>query len=107
MKDRWGWIVAGAFVALGVVLVIWYQLRGDRTAARKAAVDMMVEWHAKDIATKKARVKELQKDFDANEVKIRELEGTLYTKKKELGRQFESAGLNANEIAERFRRIAV
>jgi hypothetical protein len=101
----WGWVIVGASVAAGAVAVAWAALRGDSTAARKAAIDMMQRWHAADVEAKRAKLDRLSSDFDSNAIRIAKLNNALASKRAALTRTYVDAGLSAVEISERFSRI--
>ena len=104
MKN-WVWLVAGFVGALA--LVVWYSLRGRRADARKAAVDMMHEWHRQDVAAKNVEIERLKKDFEGNRSKIAKVRKQLRDKKQSLSRKYEDSGLSTHEISERFNRLAL
>lgn len=103
----WQWLLAGLAVGAGAFMVVWYTMQGRRADALKASVDMMVGWHQKDVAAKKARIEELRKDFAANEGRIAALNKQLAEKKAKLKKSYTDSGLTADEISERFNRIAL
>lgn len=103
----WGWILLGASLAVSAGLVVWYTLSGRSADARKAAIDMTVAWHKRDVEAQRARIEELGQDFARNEHKIRDLTTALQRKKAALETRYKMKGLSDAEIAERFRRIYV
>lgn len=95
------WMIAGILVVLGAAAVVAFILRGDKSSAVKASVDMMNAWHKQDIASKKAKIDELQKDYDKNKDKIEKLDHDIQSKKVQLEKKYEASGMPVDDIASR------
>jgi uncharacterized protein HemX len=103
----WGWLLAGLAVGAGALVVVWYYVQGRRSDALKASVDMMVEWHKRDVEAKRERLGELLDDFRGNEAEIKKITGELDEKKRRLEESYADKGLTADEISARFNRISL
>lgn len=105
MTNWLGWLLAGLAVGAGALAVVWYALQGRRSDARRASVDMMVAWHARDFKVRRARIADLMQDFEQNAVEVRELASALEQKRLRLEADYADKGLSVDEIADRFNRI--
>ena len=95
------WMLAGLLVVLGAAAVVALILRGDRTGALKASVDMMNAWHKQSIDSKKAKIDELKKDYDKNKDKIDAIDSDIRKKRIDLERKYKSSGMTTDEVANR------
>lgn len=101
MNKYVGYMLAGLLVIAAGAGIAWLILRGKKNDAARAAVDLTNAWHQQDVAAKRAEIGALKEDFDANADKIKALEGQLAAKRAKLDAKFTSAGLSADEVAQR------
>lgn len=107
MKAWMGWVLASLLVVVGLVLVVWHFMRGQKADARRAAVDMLVDWHRQDVQSKKRKLAGLKAKLGEDAAQTKALAQKLVTKRARLKQSYKDSGLSTDEIAERFSRIAL
>jgi len=106
MRRWWGWLIAIALVALGACLWFWHRSHGRTTDAALAASKMVEAWHGQAIAVKQAQITVLKQDAETNDSKIEVLKAKIKEHKKVIEQSYESSGMSAEEIAQRFRNLS-
>lgn len=103
--QAWNWVLALFVALLGIAAFVAYKLAKNDAEAKLALANATEANARRDIALKKKRLDELDKDKIKNAAKITKLEQNIKDKKKKLQKKFESQGLSGDEVAERFKRI--